>query len=274
MDYRETEAPPDLGGIVRCTWRLVGEADSSAEIDPEPALPDGSPELIVSRADPFEHVASGGAVTRQPAAFLVGQITGPMLVRPTGRADLVVVRFESHAAAMLQRPMSRITDTWLDVETSPGLLRLGLAAALRERCMTDDPEAAILDWLRDLIRKAPPADPTVATAVRTIRSSHGMVELARLCAELGIHPRTLQRRFLTEVGILPKQLARIVRFQRVFSAWRSDPSSLARVAAGCGYYDQSHLTRDFRELAGAAPAGFLAAVPEFTGFFLPEGENR
>lgn len=269
MDYRETEAPPDLRGIVRCTWRLVGDGGGGGEVEPEPALPDGSPELIVSRADPFVHAAPDGTVTRQPATFLVGQITRPMLVRPTGRADLVAVRFESHAAAVLYRPMADLTDTWVNVEALPDLLRIGPASTLQESCTTDDPEAGILDWIRDLVGKAPPVDRTVADAVRAIRSSHGMVELGNLCTELGLHPRTLQRRFLTEVGILPKQLARIARFQRVFGAWRSDPSSLARVAVECGYYDQSHLTRDFRELAGAPPAGFLSAVPEFTGFFLP-----
>jgi len=61
---------------------------------------------------------------------------------------------------------------------------------------------------------------------------------------------------------------RIVRFQRVFAAWRADPRSLARVAVECGYFDQSHLVRDFRDFAGAPPAGFLTALPPFTGFFL------
>jgi len=54
----------------------------------------------------------------------------------------------------------------------------------------------------------------------------------------------------------------------VFTAWRTDARSLARVAAECGYFDQSHLVRDFRDFSGAPPAGFLAALPEFTGFFV------
>jgi AraC-like DNA-binding protein len=69
------------------------------------------------------------------------------------------------------------------------------------------------------------------------------------------------------VGITPKLLARIVRFQRVFSEWRADPKRLSRVAAECGYFDHAHLVRDFRELAGVPPAAFLPNQPEFTGFF-------
>jgi transcriptional regulator GlxA family with amidase domain len=107
----------------------------------------------------------------------------------------------------------------------------------------------------------------VRAAVREIRASGGLVDVGALAPRLGIVSRTLQRRFATDVGITPKLLARIVRFQRVFSAWREDPSTLSRVAAECGYFDHAHLVRDFRELAGVAPARFLPNQPEFTRFF-------
>ena len=93
-----------------------------------------------------------------------------------------------------------------------------------------------------------------------------------LAASLGSSVRRLQRRFGVQVGVSPKMLARIRRFQRVFSAWRQDPRSLAVVAMQCGYFDQPHLIRDFRDFAGRAPAAFLASQPEFTKLFLPGNE--
>jgi transcriptional regulator GlxA family with amidase domain len=95
------------------------------------------------------------------------------------------------------------------------------------------------------------------------------IALDEFAKAMCVSPRTLQRRFTVHVGISPKLLARIRRFQRVLSAWREDPGSLARVAVECGYFDQSHLIRDFRDFAGAAPAAFLANQPEFTQLFLP-----
>ncbi len=88
-----------------------------------------------------------------------------------------------------------------------------------------------------------------------------------IARDAGTTPRTLQRLFATQVGISPKLLARITRFQRVFRSWQQEPNALARVAAACGYFDQSHLVRDFRDFAGAPPAAFLSAQPEFTTFF-------
>ena len=116
-------------------------------------------------------------------------------------------------------------------------------------------------------RRSPPADGRIVHCVERIRSSHGAVPMATLAADTRLSARSLQRLFADEVGIAPKLLARIVRFQRVFSAVRDEPASFSRVALECGYYDQPHLIRDFREFAGDAPAQLLAATPEFTAFF-------
>ncbi len=269
MEYAELAPPPDLAPLVRCFWQLTGEGGHAS--DPsgaDPALPDGSPELIFALADPFEHVAADGAVTVQPRAFLVGQITGPMTVRPTGRIDLLAVRFESHGASILHPMLRRLTDRWVEVAQlgHPSLDTLGPALASTRSAQARVQLAA--QALRDIAAASPRPDPRVAAAVRQIRQSHGAAALDALADSLALAPRTLQRLFAAQVGITPKHLARIVRFQRVFAAWRSDPRSLARVAAECGYFDQSHLVRDFRDLAGMPPATLLASLPAFTGFFL------
>ncbi|MBC7895887.1 MAG: helix-turn-helix domain-containing protein, partial [Cytophagaceae bacterium] len=107
----------------------------------------------------------------------------------------------------------------------------------------------------------------VIAAVERIEATDGAVVIADLARELGTTPRHLQRLFGDTVGISPKLLCRIRRFQRVFSAWRDDPGNWAEVAVRCGYFDQAHLVRDFSELGGAAPAGLIAALPEFTRLF-------
>ena len=88
----------------------------------------------------------------------------------------------------------------------------------------------------------------------------------------GVQLRTLQRRFLRQLGVSPKRLARIVRFHHVCLAWRKDPegdpATLARVAADCGYFDESHLVRDFRAFVGEPPASFLRSLSPFTSHFL------
>ena len=275
MEYAELAPPPALAGVVRCLWTLRGEAPRRGEAPADPAFPDGSPELILNLGDPFEHRPPRGRAVRQPAAFLVGQITRPMYVRPTGTIDLVAARFEAHGAVMLHRPMRSLTDRWIAVESLAGrplrntLAEMRVAHSAPERIarLTVALEVCAAKSLARSPAKPLAADPRVALCVQRIRSSRGAASMASLASETGLSARSLQRLFARDVGIAPKLLARIVRFQHVFAAVREEPASFSRVALECGYYDQPHLIRDFREFAGDAPAQLLAATPEFTAFF-------
>ncbi len=268
MEYAERPPHADLAGLVRAYWWLRGDPDALGDAaPPEPALPDGSPELIINLGAPWEHHAADGRRTRQPAAFLVGQILGPMTVRPTGRIDLVAVRLEAHAAALITDDIATLTGRWVALDELRGGALAALPAALAEARGVEAQRAVLDAMLRALAGAAPPVDALAGEAVRAIRASHGAAGIEPLARRLGVSTRTLQRRFAAATALTPKQLARIVRFQRVFAAWRDDPASLSRVAVESGYFDQSHLVRDFRDFAGAPPAGFLAAMPAFTAFF-------
>ena len=87
-------------------------------------------------------------------------------------------------------------------------------------------------------------------------------ELAR---ELSCSRRHLIGRFREQVGPAPKTAARLVRFQRTVRLLeRRDGDRFAEIAQRCGYYDQAHMNREFRELAGTAPGEFVARL-------LPDG---
>ena len=88
------------------------------------------------------------------------------------------------------------------------------------------------------------------------------------------HVRGLVRRW---VGLSPKQYGRIRRFQQVLTSVAQgapavdlETASLLRapspaepdwaeVAVAHGYYDQSHLIRDFKEFAGLTPRAYVSA---------------
>jgi transcriptional regulator GlxA family with amidase domain len=79
-----------------------------------------------------------------------------------------------------------------------------------------------------------------------------------LAKELGLGARRVDAMFRDHVGLSPKQLLRIFRFQRALGLRRTLPSvSWATIALRAGYYDQAHLVRDARAIAGAAPTALL-----------------
>jgi AraC-like DNA-binding protein len=85
-----------------------------------------------------------------------------------------------------------------------------------------------------------------------------MAAVGQIADELGCSRRHLSDRFGTELGLPPKALGRVLRFQRAVGLLRGG-GELADVAYTCGYADQPHFNRDFRALAGVTPTEFLRA---------------
>lgn len=100
-----------------------------------------------------------------------------------------------------------------------------------------------------------------------IVSRNGQVTIDQLAVAAGISSRQLERGFLREVGVGPKLLCRILRFQQVFRAVDRNDAGWAGVAADCGYYDQAHLIRDFQQFARQAPSVLLAQASPLTQSF-------
>lgn len=109
----------------------------------------------------------------------------------------------------------------------------------------------------------PGVSPEVGYAWQRLLRTGGRVAISRLAAETGWSDRHLRGRFRAEIGLTPKAAARVIRFDRarrlLGRGQRAGARpSLADLAASCGYYDQAHLDREFRDLAGCPPTAWLA----------------
>ena len=269
MEYIEFAPRPSLSPFVDRIWTLTG---SAAELDSasQPILPDGRPELVLHFGDAFERVTADGAVSVQGSTIFAGQLTGQLTLRPTGRVAVVGVRFHPFGAACLiaapQHQLTGFTPAIDEVDPS-------LARALAEvRGQTDDVRTAValVEAVLERSVGARQPDPRVVAATRAIVRSGGAVSIESLAVGVAMTRRHLERRFLDHVGISPKRLARITRFQNALRVLEASPSkrSGSITAAMCGYADQPHFIREFRELAGCSPAEHLLREAEITGFFV------
>jgi AraC-like DNA-binding protein len=105
-----------------------------------------------------------------------------------------------------------------------------------------------------------PPSPSIVWAWRRLMQTQGCVPIGELTAELGWSRKRLAARFHEQVGLTPKSLARILRFERAKALLaRDDRLDLARLALECGYYDQAHLSHEFRRISGTTPAACAAS---------------
>lgn len=102
-------------------------------------------------------------------------------------------------------------------------------------------------------------DILVQKACKDFMASNGSYPIHTLASDLGLTERSLERRFVTHIGATPKKYARVIRLRSALLQRQSMPT-WADVAYAVGYYDQSHMIRDFQELYGVTPESLYPKI--------------
>jgi AraC-like DNA-binding protein len=240
IGYVERNAEPlvrrEAAGA-RCVF-IVGWGDPIDVADPR--RPWRSPDQLVS--------FTGGLSASYVDTTNVGTGQGVQLMLPP-----------LTAARLLRMPVGELTDRVVRLDQLGH--DAGDLAALPER-LAEAPDwparFAILDRVlgRRLV-DAPDADPRLERVWACLVATHGRAPVELLAAEVGWSRRHLAAVCRRQLGLPPKTIARLLRFERARSqAARAARDGWAAVAADCGYYDQAHLIRDFREFTGSTPTAF------------------
>ncbi len=127
--------------------------------------------------------------------------------------------------------------------------------------------ASTLTWserfgILDDVLAAKAAEPRAVAAElgeawRLMLNTGGQARISDLADEVGWSRRHFSEQFRAEIGLAPKQAARILRFERAGALLRRGHLDLAGLAVECGYYDQAHLSNEWRTLAGCSPRTWI-----------------
>jgi AraC-like DNA-binding protein len=225
-------------------------------------LPSAGMTFIISLDEPVD-VVSLPDPTQRPApmtAFVGGLHAAPALIRHEGRQFGLTINMKPFAVRTLfGLPAGELAwtvvelDALLGAATTELLDRLHDAIGWRERF--DVLDGVLARALQDTIDPAP----EIRHAWSCLVASGGAIEINTLARETGWSRRHLSERFRAEIGLSPKVMGRVLRFDRARHLLsRADRPGLADVAVSCGYYDQAHLTRDWNDLAGCAPTTWMS----------------
>ncbi|WUR13686.1 helix-turn-helix transcriptional regulator [[Empedobacter] haloabium] len=239
--YTEFAPCPALRPYVDCLW--AAHTDAAA---PHRVLPDNCIDIL------WQDTGAG--------AFAVGMMSTPIWVPARQPVRTVAVRFRPGAATLfLGAPLHVLTDTRADLADLWGRAdALRLQDALWQPALTTATRLRrIEEALLARLACAAPAPTLGQRAVAAIEASHGTLRLEALADALHVSRQHLSLQFRQQVGLTPKLFARICRFRRASAALRDGGAGeLAQVALDCGYFDQSHLIRDFHDFAGTTPAAW------------------
>lgn len=268
LRYVERRPPARLAGYLECLWTVWDRSEVRSR-PPDRVVPDGCPELIVHLADPFARRVGARWIV-QPRVFLAGTLTRPWLLRAGRRVLTLGLRFRPGAAGRVfgvslkatadaEVPLARLTSA----RAGRDLVSTLRAASTQRRRF-----AAAEAWLGALVDDAPPRPGAAQPAVDAVLRTQGQRRIDDVARDLGWSRRRVERVFVQELGIRPKMFARIVRLNAVLAALdQSERADAVDLALAAGYFDQSHLLRDFRMLAGRAPHASRRADGEMAQHF-------
>jgi AraC-like DNA-binding protein len=195
---------------------------------------------------------------RFPGAVVSGPYTGPFMSDGAEETSLLGVHFKPGGAiGVLGLPAAEFRDAHVDLRSLWGSSSSGLREHL---CELKEPMSKFR-LLEDVLLRRLAAyrggHSAVRTALDVVGRSDGCARTRDVARAVGLSQRRLITLFSNEVGQTPKMFGRISRFQHAIArSRRTTVVDWARLAAECGYFDQSHLIRDFAEFAGVSPDAY------------------
>jgi AraC-like DNA-binding protein len=192
-------------------------------------------------------------------SWLTGLYSIPHRINWPTDMRLYGVRFKpSGVYPFLRRPMSELYNQVVPLETVWGCF----ASELRERLQaTPNIEAGFILFehlLFTRLNEEPHHQTIVDYSLAQIARYHGALSVRKLSDHIGVSQNHLGTQFKRIVGTSTKEMARLYRFEYVLKSIASSHTiDWTQIAQESGYYDQSHLNKDFVAFTGHSPTDYL-----------------
>ncbi|MVM35213.1 helix-turn-helix domain-containing protein [Spirosoma sp. HMF4905] len=266
--YCEIKPCPELTPFINCYWSIDALANATLT---DYSFPDGCPEIIFNLETQVKRFSIDGRVSMNPSVEFIGQMTQPYQIRTQGRNRIVGVRFYPHTVACFTKEtIAQFNDQTIAVQDIWGTEILDVAVQIAEASTPTQWVTPLNAFFRSRLTNQIDSSRHKLTdfAVRQFLSQKDVTDLDAIVRASGLSHRYLQQCFHQRVGISPKMLLKIIRFQKTFQYLNAGAHSLTYVAYECGYYDQAHFIRDFNAFTGSTPARYSLQHHPFNQHFL------
>jgi len=229
------------------------------------AVPNGCAKLII----PYENSLFGSCegrsgVSRENGFYFVGNRETATLISSSERkTGFIGIEFSPHGAFPLfgMRMSETVDEKMFDSEVLFGRWGRETRETLGNLEEVDQKVSFIQDALVRLSHRKQQDNRIIDFCVDVLRRAHGHVPMKELERKTGYTRRYLDLLFKQHVGLSPKVLARIFRFQKFYQKWAQGLSyDIIMNQLYDHYYDQAHFAKEFKRMTGHSPQAFMVEV--------------
>lgn len=267
MNYQTFQPCHHLTTLVQCYWILENVIDETPE--KQTIVPDGCMEMIFHYGDMYRQYLENGNSIIQPRCFVIGQLTRPLEIKPTGETGIFSVRFHPNGFLPFATiPIREMENTAVSLEKLFELDGLNIEQKILTSNSTSERIKHIETFLLNRLTDIETVDRIVKSTVETILTANGQLSVDELSKRTNINRRQLERKFSSAIGLSPKQLSKTIRLQATLKMLLNKQfTSLTALAYENEYYDQAHFIKDFKELTGFTPKEFYGNNIKMSSLF-------
>lgn len=258
MNYQTFQPTSDLSSLIKCYWTLEVPAGYSAE--KQRIVPDGCIEMAFILGNDIKRFTSETDFILQPRSMVIGQTIEPFFIQPTGYVNTFAIRFYPYGFTnFVTIPIRDLAN-----KETPITQLFGEATAkdLEQRIVNATDTQQRIDVIETFfinkLSEKTTIDNIVKSTIDTLLLTKGNTPINTILKEDRSKRRQLERKFSQQIGISPKQLAKVIRLQTALKMLLNQQNeTLTRIAYESEYYDQNHFIKDFKEFTGTTPKEFL-----------------
>ena len=198
--------------------------------------------------------------------YLIGLLTrNNGIIHFTGKYHTFMIQFKANGFNKIFRmPMQELTDKIFTIEDVVGGqindLREHLLNATSVQEMACFADRLLISFL-NRHKKAMSSHDSITAISKELYNTTALLSVAQYAYKANMSIRNFERRFIEQAGVSPKLYIKLVRFNEAMKIKTIQPyKNWTSIAYDCGYFDQMHLIKDFKQFTGLSPMDFFKHI--------------
>jgi len=263
IQYHMYQPQACLREFVRFFWSLDVRAGAMNDPFVHRALPDNCMELIFYCKGTLSIRSASGDEGSTFTSGIFGQTQKFRLFNTTSDFSLFGVYLYPHVLNVVSNvPANDLCNEKVDSETLWGAEGRMLEEQIMLAGGDEERVHLVSDFLYKKIKTSTEYDEAFMKTIISIIDQNRVVAIPSFAHECNLSRRQMERKFKAFCGFSPKDFFSIIRFKNVLKELEQRRKPLVQIAIDTDYYDQSHLTNEFKKFSGYSPREFAVNYPE------------